>query len=81
MAALEWVQANIETFGGDKDKVGIAYLHPYFNGLTAGLKVTVFGESAGAIMTAVLFLNSPLERLARAAVRKFVNTMYFRAWF
>lgn len=68
-------------FGGDKDKVDIAYLHPYFNGLTAGLKVTVFGESAGAIMTAVLFLNSPLERLARAAVRKFVNTMYFRAWF
>jgi acetylcholinesterase len=31
-------------------------------------KVTVFGESAGAIMTAVLFLNSPLESLARAAI-------------
>ncbi|KDR76954.1 hypothetical protein GALMADRAFT_420780 [Galerina marginata CBS 339.88] len=50
LAALEWVQANIETFGGDKSKV------------------TVFGESAGAIMTAVLFLNSPLEKLARAAI-------------
>ncbi|KIM41288.1 hypothetical protein M413DRAFT_445322 [Hebeloma cylindrosporum] len=31
-------------------------------------KVTVFGESAGAIMTAVLFLNSPIEKLARAAI-------------
>ncbi|KAF8961457.1 extracellular triacylglycerol lipase precursor [Flammula alnicola] len=50
LAALEWVQANIEAFGGDKTKV------------------TVFGESAGAIMTAVLFLNSPIEKLARAAI-------------
>ncbi|KIJ46635.1 hypothetical protein M422DRAFT_778358 [Sphaerobolus stellatus SS14] len=31
-------------------------------------KVTVFGESAGAIMTAILFLNSPLQKLARAAI-------------
>ncbi|KAJ6546249.1 extracellular triacylglycerol lipase precursor [Mycena vulgaris] len=31
-------------------------------------KVTVFGESAGAIMTALLFLNSPITRLARAAI-------------
>ncbi|KAF8870476.1 esterase 1 [Infundibulicybe gibba] len=50
LAALEWVQANIGLFGGDKTKV------------------TVFGESAGAIMTAILFLNSPLEKLARAAI-------------
>ncbi|KAF4613207.1 hypothetical protein D9613_010914 [Agrocybe pediades] len=50
LAALEWVQANIEAFGGDKSKV------------------TVFGESAGAIMTAILFLNSPLDKLARAAI-------------
>ncbi|KAF5325202.1 hypothetical protein D9619_009955 [Psilocybe cf. subviscida] len=50
IAALEWVQANIGIFGGDKEKV------------------TVFGESAGAIMTSVLFLNSPLEKLARAAI-------------
>ncbi|KAF9045371.1 esterase 1 [Panaeolus papilionaceus] len=50
LAALEWVQANIEFFGGDKKKV------------------TAFGESAGAIMTAVLFLNSPIEKLARAAI-------------
>ncbi|KAJ7576719.1 extracellular triacylglycerol lipase precursor [Mycena floridula] len=31
-------------------------------------KVTMFGESAGAMMTAVLFLNSPLPSLARAAI-------------
>ncbi|KAF9452094.1 extracellular triacylglycerol lipase precursor [Macrolepiota fuliginosa MF-IS2] len=31
-------------------------------------KVTVFGESAGAIMNAILFLNSPLDKLARGAI-------------
>ncbi|KAJ7584694.1 extracellular triacylglycerol lipase precursor [Mycena floridula] len=31
-------------------------------------KVTMFGESAGAIMTAVLFLNSSLPSFARAAI-------------
>ncbi|KAF9457905.1 esterase 1 [Collybia nuda] len=50
LTALEWVQANIGIFGGDKTKV------------------TVFGESAGAIMTSILFLNSPLPKLARAAI-------------
>ncbi|KAJ7448264.1 esterase 1 [Mycena galericulata] len=50
LAALEWVQANIGAFGGDKDKV------------------TAFGESAGAIMTSILFLNSPIASLARAAI-------------
>ncbi|KAF8892982.1 esterase 1 [Infundibulicybe gibba] len=50
LAALEWVQHNIEAFGGDKTKV------------------TVFGESAGSIMTAILFLNSPIDKLARAAI-------------
>ncbi|KAF9477645.1 extracellular triacylglycerol lipase precursor [Pholiota conissans] len=59
LTALEWVQANIETFGGDKKKV------------------TVFGESAGAIMTAVLFLNSPIERLARAAARQSLAASIF----
>ncbi|KAJ7700483.1 esterase 1 [Mycena rosella] len=50
LAALKWVQLNIGTFGGDKDKV------------------TVFGESAGAIMTSILFLNSPIDTLARGAI-------------
>ncbi|KXN91359.1 Lipase 1 [Leucoagaricus sp. SymC.cos] len=31
-------------------------------------KVTVFGESAGAIMFSILFLNSPLENLARGVI-------------
>ncbi|KAJ3574887.1 hypothetical protein NP233_g1456 [Leucocoprinus birnbaumii] len=50
LAALQWIQANIGAFGGDKTKV------------------TIFGESAGAIMTSILFLNSGLERFARAAI-------------
>ena len=48
--ALEWVQANIHLFGGDKNKV------------------TIFGESAGAMMTGVQFLNPQLGKLARGAV-------------
>ena len=66
LTALEWVQANIELFGGDKNKV-----HILFENMRQKLmsyEVTVFGESAGSIMTAVLFLNSPIEKLARAAV-------------
>ncbi|RXW22358.1 hypothetical protein EST38_g3494 [Candolleomyces aberdarensis] len=50
MAALEWVQANIGAFGGDKNKV------------------TIFGESAGAMMTGILYLNPKIERLARGAI-------------
>ncbi|KAK7019641.1 hypothetical protein VNI00_018026 [Paramarasmius palmivorus] len=50
LTALEWVQRNIGTFGGDKTKV------------------TVFGESAGAIMTAVQFLNPSFSKWARAAI-------------
>ena len=50
IAALEWVQANIDSFGGDRKKV------------------TVFGQSAGAIMTSILFLNDNIKGLARAAI-------------
>ncbi|KAJ7023146.1 extracellular triacylglycerol lipase precursor [Mycena alexandri] len=50
IAALSWVQANIQAFGGDK------------------AKVTLFGESAGAIAIADLFLNSDLEKYIRGAI-------------
>ena len=34
-------------------------------------RITIFGESAGAIMTAVQFLNPTFSRLVRGAVRHF----------
>ncbi|KAJ6483953.1 extracellular triacylglycerol lipase precursor [Mycena sanguinolenta] len=51
IAALQWVQMNIETFGGDRDKV------------------TMFGQSAGSVLTSILFLNpSVVFNLARGAI-------------
>ncbi|KAK0484493.1 extracellular triacylglycerol lipase precursor [Armillaria novae-zelandiae] len=56
LAALEWVQHNIGAFGGDKDKARLSVII-----------VTLFGESAG-FMTAVLFLNPSVSKVARAAI-------------
>ncbi|KAL0945889.1 hypothetical protein HGRIS_012174 [Hohenbuehelia grisea] len=50
IAALEWIQANIGAFGGDRTKV------------------TVFGESAGAISIATHMLKPSFANLARATI-------------
>lgn len=39
--------------------------------------MTIFGESAGAMMTSILFLNSHIERFARAAVCILQYMYYF----
>ncbi|KAL0578840.1 hypothetical protein V5O48_003164 [Marasmius crinis-equi] len=64
--ALEWVQENIHAFGGDKDKVGCR-MQQNRPPLTLS-KVTIFGESAGAIMIAVQFLNPNFSKLVRGAI-------------
>ncbi|KAF7366360.1 Carboxylic ester hydrolase [Mycena sanguinolenta] len=48
--ALEWVQSNIVSFGGDPSKV------------------TVFGQSAGAVSVSLLYLTPNFKSLARAAI-------------
>lgn len=67
LSALKWIQLNIAAFGGDESKVGNHIFQELF-GIEYFIQVTVFGESAGAISIGVLFLNSGLENLARAAV-------------
>ncbi|KAK0224140.1 extracellular triacylglycerol lipase precursor [Armillaria fumosa] len=52
LTALEWVQQNIGTFGGDKTKV------------------TIFGESAGAMLTNLVLLNPSISNFARAAIHE-----------
>ncbi|KAL0945838.1 hypothetical protein HGRIS_012121 [Hohenbuehelia grisea] len=50
LAVLQWIQANIAAFGGDKNKV------------------TVAGQSAGAISIGVHFLRPSFSQLARGAI-------------
>ncbi|TFK25303.1 triacylglycerol lipase 3 [Coprinopsis marcescibilis] len=50
MAALKWVHANIDAFGGDKDKI------------------TIFGQSSGAISIGLLYFNQEFEQLVRGAI-------------
>ncbi|KAJ2935221.1 hypothetical protein H1R20_g1873, partial [Candolleomyces eurysporus] len=58
MAALEWVQENIGSFGGDKKKV------------------TIFGESAGSMMTGLLYMQPELEHWARGALLTVVQEVF-----
>ncbi|KDR71026.1 hypothetical protein GALMADRAFT_254175 [Galerina marginata CBS 339.88] len=50
LAALEWIQNNIEKFGGDKSKV------------------TLVGESAGAISINIHLMGTNIRKFARAAI-------------
>jgi carboxylesterase type B len=71
IAALEWVQANIGSFGGDKKKVTLRCSIQTRNSADSRChisKVTIFGESAGAGITSILFLDPGLGKLARAGV-------------
>ena len=68
ITALEWVQRNIVHFGGDSEKAWNLYAERIIG--TKNQQVTVFGESAGSIMTAVLFLGNDINRYARAAVSR-----------
>jgi carboxylesterase type B len=68
LGALEWIQANIGAFGGDKSKVSHFSFALEIHVLAHITQVTVFGESAGAISTAIFLLSPSFERLARAVV-------------
>ncbi|KAJ7144526.1 esterase 1 [Mycena epipterygia] len=52
MVAFQWVQDNIETFGGDRTKT----------------QVTTFGISSGAIMIANLMLNPEMKNFVRGMI-------------
>ena len=62
--ALNWVKDNIWAFGGDPNKVGFA-------GLVRLTKrqVTLMGQSAGAGVTSMLYLNESID-LFRSGVRQ-----------
>lgn len=75
IAGLQWVQSNIKFFGGNKKEVRIFWLQNRVAFLFCSLfmmilmKVTIFGESAGATAVFELALSTQIKGLARAAVR------------
>ncbi|KAF8176885.1 esterase 1 [Mycena galopus ATCC 62051] len=58
IAALQWVQHNIESFGGNKDKV------------------TLFSQSAGSVITSILFLNSAPFASMRSSQRRGTTPLF-----
>ncbi|KAJ2916214.1 hypothetical protein MD484_g4188, partial [Candolleomyces efflorescens] len=80
IAALEWVQANIGSFGGDKRKVILCCTFEIKSPAHSPCpisKVTIFGESAGAGVTSILFLDPGLGKLARAGIMESGGTTTF----
>ena len=69
LTGLQWVKNHISAFGGDPEKVRLLVCRLYGVVLTPLFsKVMLFGQSAGAISIADLYLNSGLENFVRGAV-------------
>ena len=64
--AMRWVQGNIASFGGDPAKVTVTTTTLII--LILIIKVTIFGESAGAVSVHLHILSPPAKGLFRAGI-------------
>ena len=75
LTGLQWLKNHISAFGGDPEKVRLFVYLSYSRVLTPLFsKVMLFGQSAGAISIADLYLNSGLENYVRGAVSRDTQT-------
>ena len=71
LTGLQWVKNHISAFGGDPEKVSPLICRSYCCVMTPiSSQVMIFGQSAGAISIADLYLNSGLENFVRGAVSR-----------